>query len=108
MLPAAVTVTRCFYLRPYLLLLLLLLLVLLLLTAAAAAANYWHVAGWLAGWVVGSGACICIIVYTGAVLSVGGWYDAEDPLGPFAVYYGSTANNPTNDQVQINCIDPFS
>ena len=36
-----------------------------------------------------------------AVLSVGGWYDAEDPLGPFAVYYGTTANNPDNDQVTI-------
>ena len=36
-----------------------------------------------------------------AVLSVGGWYDAEDPLGPFAVYYGTTANNPENDQVRL-------
>ena len=35
-----------------------------------------------------------------AVLSVGGWYDAEDPLGPYAVYYGTTANNPDNDQVR--------
>ena len=37
-----------------------------------------------------------------AVLSVGGWYDAEDPLGPFAVYYGTTANNADNDQVRWN------
>ena len=84
---------------------LLLLLLLLLTAAAAAAANYWHVAGWLGRRV---GRMHMYYVYTGAVLSVGGWYDAEDPLGPFAVYYGSTANNPTNDQVQINCIDPSS
>ena len=36
-----------------------------------------------------------------AVLSVGGWYDAEDPLGPFATFYGSIANNPTNNQVMF-------
>ena len=36
-----------------------------------------------------------------AVLSVGGWYDAEDPLGPFAVYREATARNPDNDQITI-------
>ena len=36
-----------------------------------------------------------------AVLSVGGWYDAEDPLGPFAVYQEATARNPDNDQITI-------
>jgi uncharacterized protein len=29
-----------------------------------------------------------------AVLNVGGWYDAEDPAGPFHIYYSVEKNNP--------------
>jgi putative CocE/NonD family hydrolase len=36
-----------------------------------------------------------------AVLSVGGWYDAEDPLGPFATFYETRARNPGNSEVTL-------
>jgi uncharacterized protein len=29
-----------------------------------------------------------------AVLAVGGWFDAEDPQGPFSIYHGVKKNNP--------------
>ena len=35
-----------------------------------------------------------------AVLAVGGWYDAEDPLGPFSTFYETTARNPGNNEVR--------
>lgn len=36
-----------------------------------------------------------------AVLSVGGWYDAEDPLGPLSSFYETKARNPTNSEVTL-------
>jgi putative CocE/NonD family hydrolase len=42
-----------------------------------------------------------------AVLSVGGWYDAEDPLGPFSTFYETSARNPDNGEVTL-CAGPWA
>jgi uncharacterized protein len=42
-----------------------------------------------------------------AVLSVGGWYDAEDPLGPLATFREATARNPSNDGITL-CMGPWA
>ena len=36
-----------------------------------------------------------------AVLSVGGWYDAEDPLGPLSTFYETRRRNPENKEVTL-------
>lgn len=41
-----------------------------------------------------------------AVLNVGGWYDAEDPAGPFHIYYSVEKNNP--DTVNTLVMGPWS
>ncbi|HEX8089294.1 MAG TPA: CocE/NonD family hydrolase [Blastocatellia bacterium] len=40
-----------------------------------------------------------------AVLNVGGWYDAEDPAGPFHIYYSVEKNNP--DTVNTLVMGPW-
>jgi uncharacterized protein len=41
-----------------------------------------------------------------AVLNVGGWYDAEDPMGPFHVYRAVEKNNPRT--VNLIAMGPWS
>jgi putative CocE/NonD family hydrolase len=41
-----------------------------------------------------------------AVLNVGGWYDAEDPAGPFHIYYSVEKNNP--DAVNTLVMGPWA
>ena len=47
------------------------------------------------------------ILRTGAVLSVGGWYDAEDPMGPFSTFYETSRRNPENAEVTL-CAGPWA
>ena len=42
-----------------------------------------------------------------AVLSVGGWYDAEDPMGPFSTFHETTRRNPANSEVTL-CSGPWA
>ena len=41
-----------------------------------------------------------------AVLNVGGWYDAEDPMGPFHIYRAVEKNNP--EAVNLLVMGPWS
>jgi putative CocE/NonD family hydrolase len=38
---------------------------------------------------------------TPAVLNVGGWFDAEDPMGPFHIYRAVETNNPNTTNVLV-------
>ena len=41
------------------------------------------------------------------MLSVGGWYDAEDPMGPFSTFYETSRRNPENAEVTL-CAGPWA